>query len=125
MFAGPLSPPSRNMNRPLAQGFLDAAGSYLNAEAVGLEQRGDPEAIHIALCYFLVKKLRGYADRLGLSRGQAWMVLDAKYTVLAERAKLSDSALSGLASGEQRREERGVLRVHARGHSVVHEDRRP
>jgi hypothetical protein len=102
MFASPLSPPSREMNRPLAQAYLNAAGSYLNAEAVGLEQRGDPDAIHIALCYFLVKKLRGYADNLGLSRGQAWMVLDAKYTVLAERAKLSDSALSGLAASAQR-----------------------
>lgn len=102
MFASPLSPPSRDLNRPLAQAYLDAAGSYLNAEAVGLEQRGDPEAIHVALCYFLVKKLRGYADRLGLGRGQAWMVLDAKYTILAERAKLSNSALIGLAATAQR-----------------------
>lgn len=102
MFASPLSPPSRDLNRPLAEAYLAAAGTYLNAEAVGLEQRGDPEAIHVGLCYFLVKKLRGYADGLGLGAGQAWMVLDAKYTVLAERAKLSDSALSGLAAAAQR-----------------------
>lgn len=102
MFASPLSPPSRDMNRPLAEAYLAAAGTYLHAEAAGLEQRGAPEAIHVALCYFLVKKLRGYADRLSLGNGQAWMVLDAKYAILAERAKLSDSALSGLAAAAQR-----------------------
>jgi hypothetical protein len=102
MFASPLSPPSRDLNRPLAQAYLAAAGSYLNTEAVGLEQRGDPAAIHVGLCYFLVKKLRGYAERLGLGQPQAWAVLDAKYIVLAERAKLSDSALSGLAATAQR-----------------------
>ena len=55
-----------------------------------------------ALSFFLVKKLRGYADRLGLDRSQNWVVLDAKYTMLAERAKLSDPALSGLATVAQR-----------------------
>jgi hypothetical protein len=102
MFASPLSPPSRDLNRGLADAYLTAAGTYLNAEAVGLEQRGDPDALHVAICYFLVKKLRGYADRLGLNRGQSWTVLDAKFTVLAERAKLSDSALAGLAASAQR-----------------------
>lgn len=102
MFASPLSPPSRDVNRPLTQAYLAAAGSYLNAEAVGLEQRGDPDAIHVGLCYFLVKKLRGYAERMGLGQPQAWAVLDAKYTALAERAKLSDSALTGLAATAQR-----------------------
>jgi len=33
---------------------------------------------------------------------QVWAVLDAKYTLLAERAKLSDSNLSGLAATAQR-----------------------
>ncbi len=101
MFANPLSPPSRDMNRPLAQAYLAAAGGYLSAEAIGLEQRGDPAAIHVGLCYFLVKKLRGYAEKLGLGQPQAWAVLDAKYAVLAERAKLGDSALSGLAATAQ------------------------
>jgi hypothetical protein len=102
MFASPLSPPSRDFNRGLVGAYLSAAGAYLNAEAIGLEQRGDPDAIHVALCFFLVKKLRGYADRLGLDRGQEWVVLDAKYSILAERAKLSDPALSGLAAAAQR-----------------------
>ena len=102
LFASLLSPPSRDLNRPLAEAYLAAAGSYLNADAIRLEQRSDAEVIHIALCYFLVKKLRGYADRLGLGRGQDWMALDAKYTLLAERVKLSDSALSGLAAAAQR-----------------------
>lgn len=83
MFASPLSPPSRDVNRPLAQAYLAAAGTFLNAETVALEQRGDPDAIHVALCYFLVKKLRGYADRLGLGSVQAWAVFDAKFTLLA------------------------------------------
>lgn len=102
MFASPLSPPSRDLNRVLVGAYLAAAGAYLNAEVIGLEQRGDPDAIHVALCFFLVKKLRGYADRLGLDRGQNWVVLDAKCTILAERAKLSDAALSGLATVAQR-----------------------
>ena len=63
---------------------------------------GNPAAIHVGLCYFLVKKLRGYAERLGMGQPQAWMVLDAKYTVIAERAKLGESALSGLAATAQR-----------------------
>ena len=102
MFASPLSPPSRDLNRALAEAYLAAAGAYLTAEAIKLEQRGDPHAVQVALCYFLVKKLRGYADRLGLGGGQAWAVLDAKYTVLAERAKLSDSDLGGLAAVARR-----------------------
>jgi hypothetical protein len=102
MFASPLSPPSRDLNRALVGAYLAAASTYLNAEVIGLEQRDDPDAIHIALCFFLVKKLRGYADRMGLDRSQHWVVLDAKYTILAERAKLSDPALSGLATVAQR-----------------------
>jgi hypothetical protein len=102
IFASPLSPPGRDVNRALAQGYLAAAGTFLNAEGVALEQRGDPDAVHVAICYFLVKKLGGYAGRPGLGGVQAWMVLDAKFTVLAERAKLSDSDLNGLAASAQR-----------------------
>ena len=102
MFASPLSPPGRSWNHALVAAYLAASGAYLNAEAIGLEQRGVPDAIHIALCFFLVKKLRGYAERLGLDGAKDWLVLDAKYTILAERAKLSDRALSGLAMVAQR-----------------------
>ena len=102
MFASPLSPPSRDLNRALVGAYLAAAGSYLNAEVIGLEQQGGPDAIHVGLCYFLVKKLRGYADRLGLDRSQNWVMLDTKFAILAERAKLSSSALSGLATVAQR-----------------------
>ncbi|HKC65386.1 MAG TPA: hypothetical protein VKB86_17215, partial [Pyrinomonadaceae bacterium] len=102
MFASPLSPPSRDLNHTLVQDYLAAAGSYLNTDVVALEQRADPDVVHVALCYFLVKKLRGYADKLGLNGGQAWTVLDAKFTVQAERAKLSGSDLSGLAASAQR-----------------------
>ena len=98
MFASSLSPPSRDLNGALVRAYFTAASSYLNAEVSGLEQRGDPDAVHVALCFFLVKKLRGYADRLRLDRGQHWAVLDAKYTILAERAKLTGAALSGLAT---------------------------
>ena len=101
-FASPLSPPRRDLNRTFAAAYLAAAGSYLNAEAIGLEQRGDPEAIHVALSFFLVKKLRGYAERLGLDGGHNWAVLDTKFSMLAERAKLSNPALSGLATMAQR-----------------------
>ena len=47
MFASPLSPPNRDLNRALVTAYLAAAGAYLNAEAIGLEQRGDPDAIHV------------------------------------------------------------------------------
>jgi hypothetical protein len=102
MFASPLSPPSRDLNRALVAAYLAASGAYLNAEAIGLEQRGDPDAIHIALCFFLIKKLRGYAERLGLDHAKEWVVLDAKYTLLAERAKLNNEVLTGLAMVAQR-----------------------
>ena len=102
MFASPLSPPSTDLNRALVGAYFNASSSYLTAESIGLEQRADPDAIHVAFCFFLVKKLRGYADRLGLERAQDWVMLDTKYTILAERAKLSDKALSGLASVAQR-----------------------
>jgi hypothetical protein len=102
MFASPLSPPGKTLNRKLVGEYLVAASSYLNTEISGLEQQGDPDAVHVGLCFFLVKKLRNYADRLGLDRTQHWAVLDAKYTILAERAKLTGPALSGLATVAQR-----------------------
>jgi hypothetical protein len=101
-FATPLSPPSRDLNRPLAAAYLAASGTYLNAEAIGLEQRADLDAIHVGLSFFLVKKLVGYANSVGLDGGQNWPLLDAKYTMLAERAKLSGPALNGLATVAQR-----------------------
>ena len=101
-FASPLSPPSRDLNRALVAAYLSASGVYLNAEAIGLEQRAEPDAIHVGLSFFLVKKLAGYANRVGLDGGQNWPLLDAKYTMLAERAKLSGPALSGLAAVAQR-----------------------
>ena len=101
-FASPLSPPSRDLDRALVAAYLTASSAYLNNEAIGLEQRPDPDAIHVAACFFLVKKLRGYADRLNLEGTQNWPLLDAKYTYLAERAKLSDGTLSGLATVAQR-----------------------
>lgn len=103
MFASPLSPaPTKDLNRALVGAYLTAASSYLNAEGMGLERRANPDAVHVGLCFFLVKKLRGYADKLNLDRGQQWAVLDAKYTIVAERAKLSGPALSGLATVAQR-----------------------
>jgi hypothetical protein len=96
-FASPLSPPSKDLNRPLVDEYFATASSYLNAEMVGLEQQSDPDAVHVAFCFFLVKKLRGYAERLGLDRNQQWAVLDAKYTILAERAKLTGPDLNNLA----------------------------
>ncbi len=97
-FASPLSPPSRDLNRSLVSSYLAASGAYLNAEANGLEPRADPDAIHIALSFFLVKKLRAYVERLGLAEAQEWVVLDTKYTLLAERARVSNTDLNGLAS---------------------------
>lgn len=102
MYAGPLSPPSRELNRILVASYLAASGSYLNAEANGLEQRDNPDPMHVALILFLVKKLAGYADRLSLDGGQNWRLLDSKYTMLAERAKLGDQTVRDLASVAQR-----------------------
>lgn len=100
-FASPLSPPSREMNRELVTAYLSASAAYLNSELIWLEQRDDPDAVQVGLIFFLVKKLRGYADRLGIGT-QDWLLLDAKYTMIAERAKLNDRALSGLATVAQR-----------------------
>ena len=102
MFASPLSPPTRELNRPLVSAYLAASGAYLTSEVIGLEQRVEPDQIHVANISFLVKKLRGYADRLGLDGGQNWALLDAKYTLLAEKAKLTDHVSSGLAMVAQR-----------------------
>jgi hypothetical protein len=101
-FASPLSPPSRDLNPSLVAAYLAASGTYLNTEAIGLEQRVDPDPIHVGLSFFLVKKLAGYARRLGVDGGQNWIVLDTKYSLLAERANLSERALNGLASVAQR-----------------------
>ena len=102
MFASPLSPPSRELNRILVSEYLGAAAFYLTGEVAALEQRSELDAIHVAFCFFLVKKLRGYADRLGMDRGQLWAVLDANFAMIAERAKLSAAALSGLSTMAQR-----------------------
>lgn len=98
MFASPLSPPSRELNRELVAAYLAASGAYLNAEAIGLEQRRAPDPIHVALTWFLVKKLGGYADKLGFDGGQNWAALDTKYTIVTERMKIGEQVLSGLAS---------------------------
>ena len=100
--ASPLSPPSKNLNRSLVGEYLAAASAYLNTELIGLEQQRDPDAVHVGHCFFLVKKLRGYADRLGLDRAQHWAVLDTKFTLLAERAKLTAPALNGLSTVAKR-----------------------
>jgi hypothetical protein len=102
MFASPLSPPSRDLNQALVQAYLAASGTYLNAEALALEQRANPDAVQVALCFFLVKKLRGYVDRLGLDPGQGWSVLDTKFTVIAERAKVGTQILNDVATVAQR-----------------------
>jgi hypothetical protein len=102
MFASPLSPPSRDLNQALVRGYLAASAAYLSTEAVALEQRANPDVVQVALCFFLVKKLRGYVDRLGLDRGQEWAVLDTKFNLLAERAKVSAPILSDLATVAQR-----------------------
>jgi hypothetical protein len=98
MFGTPLSPPSKELNRELVAAYLAASGVYLNGEAIGLEQQRAPDPIHVALTWFLVKKLGGYAGKLGLDGGQNWLALDAKYTMVAERMKINDQVLSGLAS---------------------------
>jgi len=102
MFASPLSPPSRDLNLKLVTAYLAAAGAYLNTEAIGLEQRGAPDVYHVAFLWFLVKKLGGYADRLGFNGGQNWGLLDTKYMMIAERAKVNNEILSGLATVAQR-----------------------
>lgn len=101
-FASPLSPPTKDLNRALVGDYLAASSAYLNTEAIGLEQRNNPDAVHVALGYFLIKKLRGYAERLSPNGAQNWGVLDAEYTMLAERAKLNEQTLSGLATVAQR-----------------------
>jgi len=102
IYASPLSPPARELNREFVAAYLTASGAYLNAEAIGLEQRGAPDPIHFSLVWFLDKKLGAYANKVGLDGGQNWPLLDSKYTMLAERAKVSDQVLSGLASVAQR-----------------------
>ena len=102
MYASPLSPASKDLNRPLVTAYLAASGAYLNAESAGIEQQVDPDPIHLALTFFLVNKLGAYADRLGLNGGHDWVALSAKYIMIAERAKLSGPAMSGLASVAQR-----------------------
>lgn len=102
MFASQLSPPTGELNRELVTAYLAASGAYLNAESIGLERRVDPDPIHVSHIWFLVKKLRGYADRLGLDGGQNWGLLDTKYTMIAERAKVNNEILSGLATVARR-----------------------
>lgn len=102
MFASPLSPPSRDLNEALVRGYLAASLGYLNAEALALEQRAEPDAIQVALCFFLVKKLRGYVNRLGFDRSEDWAVLDAKFTIIAERAKVGAPILTDLAAAAHR-----------------------
>jgi hypothetical protein len=101
-FASPLSPASRTMDRALVAAYLTASAIYLTRELTGLEQRAEPDAVQVGLDFFLVKKLRGYADKLVIDGGQDWIMLDAKYSMIAERAKLNDNALSGLATVAQR-----------------------
>ncbi|MDT7603600.1 MAG: hypothetical protein QOF61_1597 [Acidobacteriota bacterium] len=98
-----VAPPGEEVNQSLARAYLGAAGIFLNAQAVALEQSGESlDAGQVGYCYFLVKKLRAYADRLSLNGDHAWDALDAKFEILARRAKLSDDALGGLVMFAQR-----------------------
>jgi len=72
MFASPLSPPNRDLNRELVTAYLSASGGYLNAQAIGLEQSSSPDVYHVAFLWFLVRKLGSYAATLGLYGGQNW-----------------------------------------------------
>lgn len=101
-FASPLSPPSRDLNQALVRDYLTASAVYLNGEALALEQRAAPDPIQAALCFFLVKKLRGYVDKLGIDRGQEWAVLEARLTIVAERSKIGSTILGDLATVAQR-----------------------
>jgi hypothetical protein len=101
-FAMALSPANRSLDRELVAAYLSAAGVYLNSEAFGLERNTSPDASHVGFCFFLVKKLRAYADNLGFNPGQEWTVLDAKYVLLTERAKLTSTAVAGLSMVAQR-----------------------
>ena len=102
MYTSPLEPPPGALNPALAREFLSAAGLYLSARAAALEQPAQLEWPYVGFCYFLVKKLRGYADKLDLNRDHAWQALEAKYELLAERARLDASTLASL-SGLARR----------------------
>jgi hypothetical protein len=96
-------PPGAEVNQSLARAYLAAAGLFLNAQAVALEQGGESaDAARVGYCYFLAKKLRTYADRLGLNDDHSWDALDAKFEILARRAKLADDTLVGLARFAQR-----------------------
>ena len=101
-FVSPLSPPTRDLNQELVAAYIAASAAYLNANAIASEQKDPPDANQVAFSFFLVKKLRGYVEKLGLNGSQNWVVFDTKYTLLAERAKLSERALTGLASTAQR-----------------------
>ena len=90
-------PPGAEVDQALARAYLAAAGLFLSAQAVALEQPGEPDAGQVGYCYFLVKKLRAYADKLSLNGDHSWDALDAKFEILARRAKLGDDALGGLA----------------------------
>lgn len=102
MLLAPLSPPSKDLNRSLVSAYLAASGAYLNSEAIGLDQRVELDPNHVGRCFFLTKKLRVYADRVGLDGGQNWPLLDAKYLLFAERAKIPERTLSGLVTVAQR-----------------------
>ena len=102
MLLTPLSPPSKALHRSLISAYLAASGAYLNSEAIGLDQRVEPDPNHVGRCFFLTKKLRTYTDRVGLDGGHNWPLLEGKYMSLAERAKIPERTLSGLATVAQR-----------------------
>jgi hypothetical protein len=92
-----VAPPSAEVSPALARAYLAAAGAFLSAQAVALEQGDAPDAAQAGYCYFLVKKLKAYADKLSLNADHSWDALDAKFEILARRARLSGDTLGGLS----------------------------
>jgi len=93
-----LSPSPKPFNLELARAYLNAAYIYLVAKSIPLEQEGHPNAEYVIQCYFLAKKLNGYANKLNLNQNRQWEQLSNKHELIAQRAGLTISDLSGLSN---------------------------
>jgi hypothetical protein len=97
-----LLPSPKPFSLELAGTYLNAAYIFLEAKRIRLEQEGQLNAEYVMQCYFLAKKLNGYANRLNLNQNRQWEQLSSRYELIAQRAGFTVVDLNNLSNTAQR-----------------------
>jgi hypothetical protein len=97
-----LSPTQKPFSLQLGKTYLNAAYRFLEQRLFVLQQQKELDPEYLIQCYFLARKLNGYATKLNIDNNRRWEQLSKYYEVLGQRAGLTRSDLDGLAELAER-----------------------